>query len=105
MPFWYKLIPGSSRLPAPQKLIFLRPVKNGATRKLQNDVTTLLNWISNRKPTTEYSGILNLLENISRGDQTNASYKDAEENVPNTNFHGQMKIRLQNSHGIETPSI
>ena len=29
MPFWYKLIPGSSRLPAPQKLIFLRPFKNG----------------------------------------------------------------------------
>ena len=29
MPFWYKLIPGSSRLQAPQKLIFLRPFKNG----------------------------------------------------------------------------
>ena len=29
MPFWYKLIPGSSRLQAPQKLIFLRPFKDG----------------------------------------------------------------------------
>ena len=68
-------------------------VKNGTT----NDVATLSNAVSNGKPTTEFSGILNLLQKI---DQTNASYEEADENAPNANSLAQMGIRLQNSLGI-----